>query len=160
MKPLFNKTKLDSLHHLLTMRKETISVAESVTTGLLQLAFGSVKSASDFYQGGITTYNAGQKCRQLNVEPIYAISCNCVSQQVSDEMAINCAEIFCSEWGVGITGYSTPVPESANKLYAFFAIAYKGKIIIHKKITAPEDDPFAIQLFYTNSVVNHLINQL
>jgi nicotinamide mononucleotide (NMN) deamidase PncC len=36
--------------------QEAISVAESVSSGLLQLSFSQAKDASDFFQGGITVY--------------------------------------------------------------------------------------------------------
>ena len=86
---LFDKSQLKKIHALLVKRKETIAVAESVTSGLLQAAFSQAEDASAFYQGGITAYNLGQKYRHLKVEPIYADNCYCVSQKVSNEMADN-----------------------------------------------------------------------
>ncbi|RZM19620.1 MAG: damage-inducible protein CinA, partial [Pedobacter sp.] len=63
----FDNVILDRIAQSLIERSETIAFAESVTTGLLQFAFGSVKNASTFYQGGVTVYNGAQKYKHLHV---------------------------------------------------------------------------------------------
>jgi len=113
----------------------TLAVAESVTSGHIQVALACAKDASLFFQGGITVYNVGQKTRHLQVEPIHAIACDCVSDEVSTTMAKNICSNFFSDVGVGITGYAAPVPEKGIKdLFAWYAIAVHGKVIISKKI--------------------------
>ncbi len=67
---LFDLKKLKKIHDTLARKKETIAVAESVTAGLLQVALAQAENASEFFQGGITVYNLGQKFRHLGVEPI------------------------------------------------------------------------------------------
>src|SRR5689334_9261316 len=114
----FSQSTLDKIREQLMTKKQTVAVAESVTSGLLQLAFSSMIDASEFYQGGITAYNLAQKTRHLLVEPIHANSVNCVSQRVADEMATQVAKLFLSDWGIAVTGYATPVPESDGKVFA------------------------------------------
>ncbi len=46
---------------------ETISIAESVTSGCLQLAFSQMPNASLFYNGGITAYTLPEKVKLLKV---------------------------------------------------------------------------------------------
>ena len=157
---LFDKYQLKKIHASLVKRKETIAVAESVTSGLLQAAFSQSEEASAFYHGGITVYNLGQKYKHLKVEPIYAENCFCVSQKVSNEMAINVCDLFSSHWGIGITGFCTPVPESENKLFAYLSIAYQKKIIFKQKIVPEVTDPFAVQLFYTQTTLDKLLKKL
>src|SRR5688500_8216804 len=115
--------------NILIERQQSIAVAESVTSGHMQVALSTATDAVKFYQGGITAYNIGQKSRHLHVEPIHAIACNCVSEQVACEMALQVCNLFNSQWGISITGYASKVPESNNELFAFYAIAYAGKII-------------------------------
>lgn len=98
-------------------RKETVAVAESVTAGQLQLFFSTIPHSQEFFQGGITVYNLGQKSRQLNIDPIHAQSCNSVSEKIATDMASNVARKFLSDWGIGVTGYSSPVPELDIKLF-------------------------------------------
>ena len=147
----------DKTSQLLVKKKYTIAVAESVTSGNLQVIFSLAKNATTFYQGGITAYNIGQKCRHLFVEPTHAIECNCVSKQVSNEMAIAIARLFCADIGVSITGYASPVPEqNISNLFAYVSVSKHGKIILSKKISAPGKRPYEVQLFYTLKVVQLL----
>lgn len=147
----------DKASRLLVKKKYTVAVAESVTSGNLQAIFSLAKNAISFYQGGITVYNIGQKCRHLLVEPTHAIECNCVSKKVSNEMAIAVAKMFCSDIGVSITGYASPVPEqNISKLFAYVSISKNGKIILSRKIDAPSKSSYEVQLFYTLRVIQLL----
>ena len=153
---LFNSKAIEEIRNLLLEKHETISMAESVTSGLMQAAFSTAPDASKFYQGGITAYNIGQKCRHLFVEPIHAESCDCVSEKVADEMAINVCKLFISDWGIGITGYAIPVPESEQKIFAHYSIACKNKIVLQKKIIAKKEEALRVQLFFVNAVLEDL----
>ena len=80
---MFDKKLIDDIGNKFKEKKQSIAVAESVTSGLLQAAFSNAKEASFFFQGGITAYNIGQKSRHLLVEPLHAIEYNCVSNPSS-----------------------------------------------------------------------------
>jgi PncC family amidohydrolase len=149
----FDKSILESIGSYLLEKKESIAVAESVTAGLLQFAFSNIIDASKFFQGGITVYNLAQKFKHLEVEPIHAQSVNCVSEKVASEMALHVCRLFSSDWGIGVTGYATPVPESDNAVFAFFAIAYKNKVINSGKIVPPFADPPALQEKYVSEII-------
>ncbi|HET6994137.1 MAG TPA: nicotinamide-nucleotide amidohydrolase family protein [Chitinophagaceae bacterium] len=155
-----NKKLINPIKDWILSHKETIAVAESVSSGLLQLVLSSADQAMDFYQGGITTYNLGQKSRHLLVDPIHALSHSCVSTKVSAEMALNVCRLFTSNWGIGITGYASPVPESAHKLFAYYAIARNDEVIVSKKINAEQDEPVKVQLFYVENVLKELAAHL
>jgi PncC family amidohydrolase len=135
----------------------SIAVAESVTSGHLQSAFSLAQKAMDFFQGGITAYNIGQKTRHLQVDPIHGVSCNCVSEKIAETMARQVAKLFTSDWGIGITGYASPVPEEGiDQLFACFAIAFHGDIVFSQTIIADKDDPAAVQSYYTSHVLKAL----
>ena len=152
----FPTSAIEYIKDCLVNTGETIAVAESVTSGLLQLAFGTVEDASLFYQGGITAYNVGQKYRHLLIEPIHALECDCVSQQVADEMALHVCTFFKSNWGLSITGYATPVKKAGNKLLAYCSIVHNDKIVLSKEIKPVNKDPFLIQVEYATAVLQHL----
>jgi len=118
MENLFDKTLVNNIKDIFIKHRETISVAESVTAGLLQCALASADNAIQYLQGGLTAYNLGQKSRHLQIDPIYAQSCNCVSDVIARKLAINVCDLFCSDWGIGITGYASAVPESDYKIFA------------------------------------------
>ena len=153
---LFDDAIIEKIRDILISRHETIAVAESVTSGMLQLALCTAEKAADFYQGGLTAYNIGQKSRHLFVEPVHALSCNSVSENVAREMALNICPLFTSDWGIGITGYASPVPESNNKIFAWYAISCRGTIVRSKKIAPQKSDPFRIQQSYVGHVLKDL----
>ena len=125
---LYDKEIIDQIKEMLTVKQLTLSVAESVTSGHLQAAFSSATEASKFFQGGITAYNAGQKCRHLNIEPIAALEDNCVTEKVACEMATQVNNLFISDYAIAITGYATKMPEKGiNNLYAFLLLPLNKK---------------------------------
>ncbi|HET9747290.1 MAG TPA: CinA family protein [Chitinophagaceae bacterium] len=154
---MFNNKNLGSIGKKLLRKKETIAIAESVTSGLLQFAFSTIKDASCFYQGGITAFNIGQKFKHLQVDPVHALAVNSVSQKVAEEMAQQVCSLFKSDWGIGVTGYATPEPPSGHKLFAFYAIAFKNKIRAKGKLSLSKGEPTEVQLYYTNKIVNRLL---
>lgn len=156
----FDQRKLAVIGQQLLTRHETIAVAESVTGGLLQFALSSVENAAQLFQGGITAYNTAQKFKHLQVEPIHALNVNAVSQQVSDEMAIHVQQLFASSWGLGITGYASPVPESGNKIFAHFSIAYGTKIMCSEKLDGKGEKPSDVQHYYTQIILTNLYDLL
>ena len=156
MTSLFDSNVLNKIRDDLKSSKETVAVAESVTSGLLQWAFSQMDDAACFYQGGITVYNLAQKTKHLNVEPIHANEVNCVSQVVSDKMALEVCNAFLSDWGIGITGYATPIPQSGQQVFAFYSIACKGKIVESGRIDERLQDAWIVQ----NSFVSKVLAQL
>ncbi len=159
-KHLFNASLLNNIAKHLLSTSQTVAVAESVTSGLLQFAFGSMENAEKFYNGGLTAYNVAQKFKHLNVDPIHAIRCNCVSQKTADEMALQVAALFNSGWGIGITGYATPVPESGNKIFAYFSISTDNQIKAGGKIESRELQPPQPQITYVHEVIQELLKLL
>ena len=149
---LINKTG-----ELLLKKNATVAVAESVTSGNIQAAFSLATNAVSFFQGGITTYNIGQKCRHLLVEPTHAIASNCVSATVSEQMAAEVCNLFKSDYGIGITGYASPVPEkNIRQLFAFVAIAKCSKTIKSEKIISSNKTPVEVQMDFTSRAIELL----
>ena len=157
---MLSKKKNDTIRNYFLTQEQTIAVAESVTSGMLQLLISNIPDAGKFYQGGITTYNLGQKYKHIGVEPIHATSCNCVSQKVAEQMAAHVCTMFNSDWGIGITGYSTPVPESGNELFCYYAICYGQSITSAGRIDCKQMQPDKVQQFYGSVVMDELINAI
>src|ERR1700756_1963648 len=108
---MYDEKLLKSITNFFAKNNQHIAVAESVTSGHLQSAFSLAENASEFFQGGITVYNAIQKFKHLHVNMTEAISCNSVSPTIAEQMALNVSKSFASEWGIGITGYAAPLEE-------------------------------------------------
>ena len=152
-----DKNKTDRIGNYLLANSETIAIAESVTSGLLQLILGEAVNAEKFYQGGVTAYNLGQKYKSLGVEPIHAAAVKSVSQQVAEQMALGVCNMFNSDWGVSVTGYATPVPESGNKLFSYFAVAYKGQVKSSGKLTCGDMLPMSVKEKYSEDIMEELL---
>ena len=149
---------LDTIHQIkdfFIAKNETLAIAESVTSGHLQAAVSLAPMATSFFQGGVTAYNINQKTRLLNIDAVHALSCNCVSEKVAREMAINAAKLFQSDWALAITGYAAPVPElGINELFAYWSASHKGETVVVKKITSAKNEALTVQIFYANEVLN------
>jgi PncC family amidohydrolase len=154
---MYSTKEIAGIRKYLSTHQHTISVAESVTSGHLQAALSLAEGALEIFQGGLTAYNLGQKARHLHVDPIHAQTTNCVSQKVADAMAIHVAQLFSSYWGVAITGYAAPVPElGITELFAFYAVALEGRVVLRKKIFTREQEILKAQLDYTNMLLKDL----
>lgn len=124
---MFNENRLQQIRDRLIARSESVAVAESVTAGLVQCALSQAKDASCFFQGGITAYNLGQKARHLQVDPVHASACDCVSEKVSAQMARAVAGNFSADWGISVTGYAASTKEIPEP-YAIYSISYRGEL--------------------------------
>ena len=149
-----NKTLTDLISKELVSRRQTVAVAESVTAGQLQTCLSLADKALDFFEGGLTAYNIGQKAKHLEVDPIHAAATNCVSEIIASKMANQVAISFGSNWGIGITGYASPVPEkNIEELFACFAISLGQQIIFAETIRCKKQSPLDVRLFYTKQVL-------
>ncbi|CAA7390206.1 CinA family protein [Chryseobacterium fistulae] len=160
----FQKNLFKYISESLIVAGDTISVSESVTSGCLQLAFSQMPDASLFYKGGITVYTLPEKVRLLQVDEYEAEDCDCVSENIVETMAIHGAKLFESDWSIATTGYCTPIHNSSYKIFAFFSFAYKGEIVLTKKLELhPRTHALNAQLYYTEFILGCLkseINQL
>ena len=151
---IYDVESLQTIRDILIGRKETVSVAESVTAGNLQTALSNAPDAACFLEGGITAYNLGQKTRLLAVEPIEAMASDCVSEKVTTQMARETSRLFLSDHSIAITGYATPVPEkNITELYAWICIMYKSQVLLSQKIIPGNNIAFDAQLSYTNTLL-------
>ena len=124
---------LQQIGQELVRREETISAAESLTTGNVAAFLGSQSGASNYFQGGVTAYNLQQKVNILGVDRSVAEPVNCVSQEVAQQMAKGVANLFQTDYGIGTTGYADAWGE-VTKPFAFYAITYQGEVVREGKI--------------------------
>jgi len=157
----FSEIVLKKISHHLRDRNEKISVAESVTSGFVQIAFSQMPSAEQFFEGGITAYTIDQKVEHLDINYRQAKAVNCVSENVTEAMALNVAKLFKTEWSIATTGYATPVLESGNDIYAYYAISYKGEIILSDRIELhPLTKAIDAQNYFTECILSCLSCEL
>ena len=157
---LYDEKVINAIKDLLNGQQKTVAVAESVTAGHLQAALSSAVEASLFFQGGITAYNLGQKCRHLAVDPIGANATDCVDERVARTMALGAAGLFTSDYSLAITGYASKMPEKGlHNLYAYFAIAANGRVVLSERITT-DTERVEAQVDYTRQVLQKFLRWL
>jgi PncC family amidohydrolase len=149
---------LDIIRKKLVASNETLGVAESVTAGTLQAAMSLAREATEFFQGGLTLYNTGQKARHLFIDPITAERTNCVSDKVAQSMAKGACHFFSSDWGIGVTGYAAPVPawNVKNTMFAWYAVAHRDAVVLTEKIETKKMEMHKVQQYFTRIVIGKL----
>ncbi len=102
-------------------RKITISVAESITGGLISSIITDTPGSSDFFMGSVVSYSDFAKNKLLNIRDDILTKKGSVSKEVCIDMAINVKEIFNSDFAVGVTGFAGPgTAEDSKKVGLVF----------------------------------------
>lgn len=86
----------------------TLAIAESITGGRLASLISSKSGASSFFIGGVVCYSSTIKEHVLGISNEILEPCNCVSIQVSKEMAKNVTTLMKTTYGIATTGYAEP----------------------------------------------------
>jgi PncC family amidohydrolase len=150
----FHKNLLEDISQSLMTADETVAVAESVTSGCLQLAFSQMPNASLVYKGGMTAYTLPMQLKLLNVDKEAAEKCDCVPENIVEKMALNIAKLYETDWSIATTGYCTPIRNSFYKIFAFFSFSYKGEIIYTNTLELhPKTQALNAQLYYTEFIL-------
>jgi len=96
------------LAEMLTERKLTISTAESCTGGELAKMITSVSGSSKYFLGGMVAYATEKKIKILNVSQETVDEFTVVSEQVAQEMAKGCQQLFETHISLSTTGVAGP----------------------------------------------------
>lgn len=96
------------LAEMLTERNLTISTAESCTGGELAKMITSVSGSSKYFLGGMVAYATEKKIKILNVSRETVDEFTVVSEQVAQEMAKGCQELFETHISLSTTGVAGP----------------------------------------------------
>ncbi|MCP1301944.1 CinA family nicotinamide mononucleotide deamidase-related protein [Chryseobacterium sp. S0630] len=96
------------LAEMLTERNLTISTAESCTGGELAKMITSVSGSSKYFLGGVVAYATEKKIKILNVSRETVDEFTVVSEQVAQEMAKGCQQLFETQISLSTTGVAGP----------------------------------------------------
>ena len=92
---------------LLTERKQTVSVMESLTGGLLASTITDVAGSSNYFIGGIVSYSTELKA-QMGVPRATLDEFGAVSEQTARAMAHAVRTQLKADFGIGVTGVAGP----------------------------------------------------
>lgn len=137
----YMSTNLDTvkkIKDILVSKGQKLSVAESLTSGMLQATIAQVSGISDCFEGGITAYSLEAKVKHLKVDEKHAQSVNCVSHVVAMQMAHGVNKLFNTNLAISTTGYAEAYePEGIKEPIAYVSISYCG-LDSHHKVTLPK----------------------
>ncbi|MEU7058708.1 CinA family protein [Streptomyces sp. NPDC046197] len=108
------------LVRLLTVRGETVAVAESLTGGLVAAEITSVPGASKVFRGSVTAYATELKHGLLGVDATLLAERGPVDPQVAAQMAAGVRKALGADWGLATTGVAGPDPQDGQPVGTVF----------------------------------------
>jgi nicotinamide-nucleotide amidase len=120
-------SKAIELVRLLTVRGETLAVAESLTGGLVAAEITSVPGASKVFRGSVTAYATELKHELLGVDATLLAQRGAVDPQVAGQMATGVRKALSADWGIATTGVAGPEPQDGRPVGTVF-VAVDGPL--------------------------------
>jgi nicotinamide-nucleotide amidase len=113
------------VHKLCTEKKLSLSVAESCTGGKISEMITAISGASNFFKGGMVVYSAEAKMNLLKIPSLLIEKHSVVSAEVAEAMAVNCRNLFDTDFAIATTGNAGPTTDKTDRSagVVFIAIA-------------------------------------
>lgn len=110
----------------LNLKRQTLSVAESCTGGLLSGHISSLAGVSSVYVGGVVAYSNSVKVSLLGILQSTLEKYGAVSRETALELASGARLRLDSDWSVSITGIAGPTGGTPDKPVGTVWIAVAG----------------------------------
>ena len=112
----------------LTVRKQSVATAESLTAGLLAATLAGVPGASEVLRGGLITYTEHTKIVLAGVAPEILDEVGPVAAPTARALAVGARQRCEATWGVGLTGVAGPEPHGGHAVgTVFMGLAGPGR---------------------------------
>ena len=141
---------------LLRARRASLSVAESLTGGLLGGRITAVPSSSDYFRGGFVVYSNEMKTKLLGVPAEMLAEHTAVSEPVAKAMAEGAKTLTSSDYAVSMTGYAGPDGEKVGLVFIGLATPAGTEV---RRIMFPADRE-RVRAFSTNTALDFLRRKL
>ncbi|MCU0640680.1 MAG: CinA family protein [Candidatus Margulisbacteria bacterium] len=129
---VIGKATDQQIAQLLRQSKQTVSVAESVTGGLVASHLTGVPGSSDYFVGGIVCYSPRVKVTQVGVPPAVISQHGVVSKETAIALAEEIKKRLRTDIGLATTGVAGPAPLPPAPVGKVF-IALAGKSTVEYK---------------------------
>ncbi len=93
---------------LLKEKKQTLSLAESCSGGLIAHLVTSVPGSSAYFMGGVVSYSYESKTNMLGVTTETLEKYGAVSEEVVTQMAVGAKQKFNTDWAISASGIAGP----------------------------------------------------
>ena len=97
-----------SIHQRLLGCNKTLCTAESCTGGRIAALITSMPGSSEYFRGGVVSYQTIIKETVLKVEATIIEKYGVVSRETADAMRICACRLFKADYAIAITGYAGP----------------------------------------------------
>ncbi|RCJ26938.1 competence/damage-inducible protein A [Nostoc minutum NIES-26] len=121
-----DQTLASVVGELLRAKKESLSVAESCTGGGLGQMLTEISGSSDYFWGGVISYENSVKVGLLQVNPEDLDKFGAVSATVAEQMAVGVKTRLLTTWGLSITGIAGPTGGTDTKPVGLVYIGLAG----------------------------------
>ncbi|AFZ25358.1 competence/damage-inducible protein CinA-like protein [Cylindrospermum stagnale PCC 7417] len=121
-----NETLASVVGKLLRISRETLSVAESCTGGGLGQMLTEISGSSEYFWGGVISYDNSVKVGLLGVNPEDLDKFGAVSATVAEQMAIGVKTRLSTTWGLSITGIAGPTGGTDEKPVGLVYVGLAG----------------------------------
>ena len=146
---------------LLTIKKLTVSFAESCTGGLLASSITSISGSSKVFNIGLVTYSNNAKVKLLQVPKKTITKYGAVSHETCLSMVKNLSKISKANISISITGVAGPSGGTKAKPVGLVYIGIKkGSKIIVKKNYFKSKKRISIQKATVNQALKMILNTL
>ncbi len=112
---------------ILRERKQTLSVSESCTGGMISSRIVSVSGSSDYYAGGVCAYSNKVKMELINVKKDTLKKFGAVSEQTAIEMAEGVRKTMQTDYAISTTGVAGPGGGSEEKPVGLVWIGFSSR---------------------------------
>lgn len=113
---------------------KTLSVAESVTGGMIASSIVDVAGASSVLYEGVVAYTIASKCSRLGINPHFVDEYGVVSRQVAQAMATGLRRNG-SDVAVAVTGIAGPASEDGLPIgLCFIGVATEKSVTVYKNV--------------------------
>lgn len=137
-----DETVQSAVAKILIARGETLAAAESCTGGTISAKFTAMSGASEYYWGGVVSYDNSVKENVLGVSRHNLDTYGAVSEQVARQMAEGVRRVCGTTYGIATTGIAGPTGGTPDKPVGtvWMAVATPtktiAKVVQHGKIRA------------------------
>jgi nicotinamide-nucleotide amidase len=111
---------------LLKEKKQTLSLAESCSGGLIAHLVTSVPGSSAYFMGGVVSYSYESKTKMLGVSTETLEKVGAVSEEVVTQMALGAKQTFNTDWAISASGIAGPDGGTPDKPVGTVWIAVAG----------------------------------
>ncbi|MBE9200104.1 MULTISPECIES: competence/damage-inducible protein A [unclassified Nodularia (in: cyanobacteria)] len=121
-----DQTLASVVGNLLRLSGQTLSVAESCTGGGLGQMLTDISGSSDYFWGGVISYDNSVKVGLLGVNPEDLDKFGAVSATVAEQMAMGVKTRLSTSWGLSVTGIAGPTGGTETKPVGLVYIGLAG----------------------------------